>query len=286
VKLYWARAAGLAWAGSRRGRPRRGRCGSGGGLEACALAAASLCFQGGFGFPDPLQAAFPPPELFGQLVPRAVRPVAGVLRGIHAFCPLQQHADLLGQAGLLLGHAPIAHGLVLAGVGSDLRPVQRHVPQLDQPRLPSQPQHLVEQLAQGLEVPPAKLAQGPEVGGVARRQHPEGHVFVQPLSDLPGAVHPLAVGVQQHLHHHDRVVGRSPSQLVLVLLLDGMEGKAVHQVTDEVRQVPLRKPLLQGGREEQQLMGMVRPILFGPHTISFAQPGSNPCSARISWTGS
>jgi hypothetical protein len=33
-------------------------------------------------------------------------------------------------------------------------------------------------------------------------------------------------------------------------------------------------------------MGMVRPILFGPHTISFAQPGSNPCSARISWTGS
>jgi hypothetical protein len=200
VKLYWARAAGLAWAGSRRGRPRRGRCGSGGGLEACALRR-RLCFQGGFGFPDPLQAAFPPPELFGQLVPRAVRPVAGVLRGIHPFRPLQQHADLLGQAGLLLGHAPIAHGLVLAGVGSDLRPVQRHVPQLDQPRLPSQPQHLVEQLAQGLEVPPAKLAQGPEVRGVARRQHPEGHVFVQPLSDLPGAVHPLAVGVQQHLHH-------------------------------------------------------------------------------------
>ena len=46
---------------------------------------------------------------------------------------------------------------------------------------------------------------------------------------------PRAVGAQQYLHPHHRVVGRGSAQCVLGLLFHGAEGEAVHQIAEEVR---------------------------------------------------
>ena len=72
---------------------------------------------------------------------------------------------------------------MLRCVGLDLRAVQRHVPQLHQPRLLTQRQYLYEQARQRIHIILAKVGDGPEVRCVVRRQHPEGDVLVETLGD-------------------------------------------------------------------------------------------------------
>ena len=68
-------------------------------------------------------------------------------------------------------HPLIAHRLVLARVRFDLRAVQRDVPELDQPRLLTQPQDLLEQPLQGVQMALAKITHGAKVRSVQPRHH-------------------------------------------------------------------------------------------------------------------
>ena len=64
------------------------------------------------------------------------------------------------RAGLALVHAAVAHGLVLAGVGLDLRAVERDPPELHETGLLAEQQDVEEECMEGLEVAAAELADG------------------------------------------------------------------------------------------------------------------------------
>ena len=68
---------------------------------------------------------------------------------------------------------------------------------------------------------------------------------------------PGAVAVEQHLDHHPGMVGRAAPVLALVAGGDGREVQLVHHVGDEVGQVILGQPLLEGRRQQQLLAGIV-----------------------------
>ena len=97
------------------------------------------------GFFDPGQPGLAPPQFLRQLV----APLAAVLA---IFCLIgglglrQQLLHFFLELLLLLLHPAVAHGLVLAGVGFQLRPVQRYPAQFDRPALQRHRQDLLEQV--------------------------------------------------------------------------------------------------------------------------------------------
>ena len=149
-----------------------------------------------------------------RLIVRRVKPTPGsqlalfATYGYHGFIIIrclglsQQLRYLRRQLRCLLLHPLVTHRLMLRCVGLDLRAVQRHVPQLHQPRLLAQRQYLYEQARQRIQIILAKVGDGPEVRCVVRRQHPEGDVLVETLGDAASGRHPHAVAVEQHLDHH------------------------------------------------------------------------------------
>ncbi len=160
---------------------------------------------------------------------------------------------------------------MLAGVGLDLRPVDRHLPQLDQPGPPAQPQPLLEQPRQRGPVPLAKLAHRPEVGLVPRRQEAERHAVRKLPGDLARGVDPGAIPVEQHLDHHLRMVGWV-APILRVRLLNRRQVQRVHHVADKPGQVILGHPVRQRRRHQQQLIRVVGAkglghgrIIYGPH---------------------
>src|SRR5271165_3816503 len=64
-----------------------------------------------------------------------------------------------------LGHPLVAHRLVLGGVGLDLRPVQRDMPELDQTGPLAQAQHLTEKRRQRIQMTLAELRNRAEIRG-------------------------------------------------------------------------------------------------------------------------
>jgi len=139
-----------------------------------------------------------------------------------------------------------------------LRPVERHVPELHQPSLPAELQHLHEESGQRLEVDPAKLRNRRVVRMVPRRDHPERDVVVRLALDLSRRCDSAAVTVEQQRRHHLRMVRRIPAQLLLVVPLDICQIKFAHHVHHEVREVPFRQPVSRRRRKEQALLRLVR----------------------------
>ena len=171
-------------------------------LGLCAALAFRHCLvprsllQDFLGFFDPGQPGLAPSQFLRQLV----APLAAVLA---IFCligglgPLQQLLHFFLQLLLLLFHPAVAHRLVLAGVGLQLRPVQRYPAQFDRPALQRHRQDLLEQVLERFDVDLAKVRDGPEVWLVARRQHLEGDVLLQPLLNPTRTEHSRAVAVYQ-----------------------------------------------------------------------------------------
>src|SRR6202035_4800582 len=73
-----------------------------------------------------------PPQFLRQLVAPLVA-VLSIFRLIGGLGLLQQRLHFFLQLLLFLDHPAVAHGLVFAGVGLQLRPVQRYLAQLDRP---------------------------------------------------------------------------------------------------------------------------------------------------------
>ena len=122
-------------------------------------------------------------QLLRQLISTLVFAVPPVFLIIRCLGLSQQLRYLRRQLRCLLLHPLVTHRLMLRCVGLDLRAVQRHVPQLHQPRLLTQRQYLYEQARQRIHIILAKVGDGPEVRCVVRRQHPEGDVLVETLGD-------------------------------------------------------------------------------------------------------
>ena len=80
---------------------------------------------------------------------------------------------------------------------------------------------------------------------------------MQPLGHPARRHHSHAVAIQQHLDHHQRIVGRPAPPLLLVATCDLRQVELVDDVGDEIGQVALGQPLLEGLWQQQLLVGIV-----------------------------
>ena len=211
-------------------------------------------FQTRLRFPDRRQTRFSPTQLRRQIVAPNLRAQARVLGLVNRIRLTQQRLDLAFQALFLCLHPVVAHRLALARVRAHLRPVDRQLPQARQTQLLRQTDHLHEQRLEILQVPTPKLAQRPVLRKVARRQHPETNVLFQLPSDPARREYPRRVGVEQHLHHHPRLIRRVATAVPLLQSVERRQIQTVHQIADMVRQVALGQPLPHVGRQQQRLV--------------------------------
>src|ERR1035437_1566484 len=163
---------------------------------------------------------------------------------------------------------------MFAGVRLQFGPIDSHMPELDQARLVAQPQSLGEQLRQTLQMRLPKAGDRIVIGVLVRRQVPERYVFMGRSFDLPRTNHSPAVTVQQHPHHHRRVVGRhSSSILTSVDRHDLGQVQFVGYLGDEARQMILRQPVLQRRREKEYLVQVAGAEALS-HTTSVPDSGT------------
>jgi hypothetical protein len=149
---------------------------------------------------------------------------------------------------------------MLAGIGLQLRPVNRYMPQFHQPRLFAQPQGLQEQSRQILQVRLTKAGDGIVIRVLVGGQVSEGYIFVRPALDFPRTHHPHTVAVQQQPHHHQRMVGgQSPAVFPVISGVNRRQVQSIDYVADESRQVSFRQPVLQGRRQQQRLVQIAHP---------------------------
>jgi len=145
---------------------------------------------------------------------------------------------------------------VLRRIRLDLGAVERHVPELHQPRLPGQLQHLHEQPGQRREMPPAKLRDGAEVRRVARHDHHAiGALHGRP-GDPPRGVDAARVGIEQKRRHHARIERRLPEPARVA----GREGREIEalpdQRHDQPRQVGRRHVVRDARRQQLHLVDL------------------------------
>ncbi len=158
-----------------------------------------------------------------------------LFRVVHLIHLGQDPRHLTGFLGLGLHQPRMAHRLVARRVGSDLRSVDRYATELRQPRGPSAPHCLPEQLGKVLSVTHTKPVQGPEVRHQAAGQVPEAQVPAQASRDLATAVHPLDRAEQPQLEQHaGRVRTLAPH---LIAVFEHGQIQALHPIIDEEHRV-------------------------------------------------
>ena len=97
------------------------------------------------------------------------------------------------------------------GVGVQLRAVERHHADPQQPRLGAQPQHLDEQSRQRLLVRLAEPADGRMVRRLIGGQYSEGDILATAPLDPPAGALAVAVGLQQQRHQHRGLLAVAPT---------------------------------------------------------------------------
>src|SRR5271166_6735610 len=127
-----------------------------------------LGLKGRLGLTDLREPLFLIRDPSGHLIAALVLAESFVLLCVRRFGGGQPAVHLGLKLRLALFHAPIAHGLVLGGVGLDLGPIQRNMAELRKPRHLRKLQHLQKQARQRLQMALAELADGPEVRRIER----------------------------------------------------------------------------------------------------------------------
>jgi hypothetical protein len=122
--------------------------------------------------------------------------VLGVFGGIDSLGLCQEGGDFRGELPLGLANAAVAHGLVLGGIGQDLRAVQGHMAQLDEPGLLAEGEHLGEQRREGSEVLLAEGGNAVVVGVLIRRRDAVRDLLMGRPLVLAGGGLARAVGVR------------------------------------------------------------------------------------------
>ena len=181
-----------------------------------------------------------------------VQPILRLVGRLRLAEPL---ANLLFQTLLRLTHPLIAHRLVLARIRLDLRAIQGHVPKLDQPRVLTQRQNLLEQALQSIQVALAKIAHGAKVRSVKPRHRHEVHPLLASACDAAGGIHTLAIRVQQQRRHHHRVVRRvTPLFLLIGTQNRGHIQLLANRVSNEMRDMIGRHKIHHRRRQQPVLL--------------------------------
>ena len=139
-------------------------------------------------------------------------------------------------------------------VGFDLRAIQRHVAEFDQPCRLAQLQDLHEQRTERLQMPLAEVADGSEVRRIQRHNHHKIVPFATGLRDPPRRIQPTRIAVQQKRHHHPRIKRRLPEP-AHIAARDLLEIEALpHQLNDKPRDMAFRHEVLHIRRQQQRLI--------------------------------
>ena len=198
-----------------------------------------LVLQDRLGGPNGLKPLLPPSQLSRPFIATPSRPIQGIIADIGRLRLLEQRRHFGLQPDLLLDHTVIAHGLVLGGIGLQLGPIQRHMPQRDQASPLTERQHLHEQIGQGRQMLLAKVADGPKIWPLVGRQHAKGHVLFQFPSNLPRGWNPHGIGIEQDLDQHPRMVRHSTTGDAPIGPQNRGEIQLFHEIGQEIGQMRL-----------------------------------------------
>src|SRR5205823_4214469 len=136
----------------------------------------------------------------------------------------------------------------------DLRAIQRDMAEFDQSCRLAQLQNLQEQRAERLQMPLAKVADGPEVRRIQRHNHHKIVPLAAGLRNSTRRIQPAGIAVQQKRHHHPRVKRRLPEP-AHIAARDLLEIKALpHQLNDKPRDMAFRHEVLHIRRQKQRLI--------------------------------
>src|SRR5712664_2976005 len=177
-----------------------------------------------------------------------------VLLGIRSLRRRQHASDLGFQFRLTFLHALITHRFVFRRIRLDLRAIQRHMAEFDQPGRLAQLQNLQEQRTERLQMPLAEVADGSEVRRIQRHNHHKIVPLPARLRNPPRRIQPTRIAVQQKRHHHPRVKRRLPKP-AHIAARDLLEIKALpHQFNDKPRDMAFRHKVLHIRRQKQRLI--------------------------------
>ena len=165
---------------------------------------------------------------------------------------------LAGKPLLCLAHTSIRHRLVHAGIGLNFGTVERHMAELDQPRRPTQLEHLHEQLAQSLQVPLSERGDGPEVRPVERGYRHEVDTLLACLGDLARGIDPAAISIEQKRHHHCRMVRRTAAFLLIHRKDCSKVQLLAHRIAHKMRKVIGSNQLMHRWWQQPSLLNVPR----------------------------
>ena len=171
------------------------------------------------------------------------------VRRVRRFGLGHQIGDLGLQLRLDLAGVLIRQRAVTAGVGVDLRAVQRHRPHLQDAHLARQQQHLNEQRLDLLEKAPPEGRDRIVVGMIVGRDEPERHRVVGRALQLAARKHPHRIAVNQNAQQHARMIRRRARTVITAAHRAKIE--PVNNLHDKPRQMFLGKPFVDRWRQQE-----------------------------------
>src|SRR6516162_6369444 len=217
-----------------------------------------LRLQFGLGLPDLLRTPLLVGDPIGHFIATLVVTMQLVLFGVRRFGGAEPTGNLGFQVPGALRHTPIAHRLVLGGIGLQLGAIERHMPELDQAGLLAQQQHLLEQVVQRLQVPLAEIRYRAEIRHIEPHNAHEINPLAARLGDPAGGVNAAAVGIQKQRRHHDRIKRRL-AKLAAIAASDLAEINFVpHNVQHKASDMALGNEIRHCHRQQQRLINLPR----------------------------
>ena len=168
-----------------------------------------------------------------------------------------QIGDLGLQLRLDLARVLIGKRAVPARVGVDLRPVQSDRAHLQHAHLARQLKNLDEQLLDVLQEPPPKRGDRVVVGMIVGRDEPKRHRVISRTLQLAARKHPRRIAVNHKAHQHSRMIRRRPGTAITAAHRAKIE--PLNNLHDKSRQMVLRKPFVDRGRQQEPRLAIDRP---------------------------
>ena len=87
------------------------------------------------------------------------------------------------------------------------------------------------------------------IGMLVGGKHPERHLLVGGLLDLPRTGYPHTIAIQKQADHHLRLVGRLPTASGVVIVVDPGKVQLPDHIADKVGQMALFQPVIEVRRQ-------------------------------------
>ena len=184
------------------------------------------------------------------------RHAVGNVRLVRRFGFGHQIGDLGFQLRLDLAGMLMRQRAVPAGVGVDLRTVQRHRPHFQNAHLPRQLQHLNEQSFDLREKAPPEGRDRVVVGMIVGRDEPECHRVIGRTLQLAARKHARRIAVNQKAQQHSRMIRRRPGTAISAAHRAKIE--PLDNLHDKSRQMFFGKPFVDRGRQQEPRLAIDR----------------------------